>query len=358
LAPAGCGVIATASHAVRRSPVIALTDRAAVLGEIDRARDVALAAYVLPPSVTAHLTAAAGRGARVSLVLAQYPVGATPRERWALADANRSAVEAVRRAGGEADLVSPRDPLHLKAVVVDGRTVFLDDRNWSDAGPQTIVRDDEPDDVAVVQAALARRPAGNARLQTVKPRSLALERAVIASAGSAPLDLESESFGIGPIYDELVLRAAAKAPTRLLVAERELSEAQARAARPGARTPSELQALDRLSAGGIDVRVTPAAEKMALGPSRAWLGSSNATRDWGSTSTQLDWGMAVPPAFIVPLRERFARTWAGAVPYVPSVPARATSSPNSARALASVPAMTSATSSSSTSATTRAVSAM
>jgi len=331
--------------------VIALCDRGTVLGEIDRAREVSLAAYVLPPSVTAHLTAAARRGARVSLALAQYPVGATRRERWALAEANRSAIEAVRGAGGHADLVAPRDPLHLKAVVVDGRTAFLDDRNWSDAGPQTIVRDDEPADVAVVQAALARRPAGNAHLQTVKPRSLGLERAVIAAAGSAPLDVESESFGVGPIYDELVLRAAAKAPTRLLIAERELTEAQARAARPGARLPSELRALDRLCADGIDVRVTPAAEKMAVGPSRAWLGSSNATRDWGSTATQLDWGMGVPPAFIEPLRERFARTWAGAVPYVPSVPARATSSPNSRRALASVPAMTSAISSPSSSAT-------
>jgi hypothetical protein len=300
--------------------VIAPSDRPAVLGAIDRAHSVSLAAYVLPASVTAHLTAAARRGARVSLALAQYPVGATPRERWALADANRAAVEAVRRAGGEAELVSPRDPLHLKAVVVDDRVAFLDDRNWSDDGPQTIVRDDEPGDLAVVRAALERRPAGNAHLQTVKPRSLALERAVVAAAGTAPLDIESESFGIGSIYDELELRAAAKAPTRLLVAQRELAEAQARAAVPGARRPVELRALDRLAGDGVEVRVTPAAEKMAIGPARAWLGSSNATRDWGSTSKQLDWGMAVPAAFVPRLRERFARTWDAAVPYVATPP--------------------------------------
>ena len=297
--------------------MIALSDRPAVLGAIDRARSVSLAAYVLPRSVTAHLTAAAHRGAHVSLALAQYPVSATARERWALADANRSAVEAVRRAGGEAGLVPPRDPLHLKAVVVDDSVAFLDDRNWSDDGPQTIVRDDDPGDVAVVRDALERRPAGNAHLQTVKPRSLALERAVVAAAGSAPLDVESESFGIGPIYDELELRAAAKAPTRLLVAQRELAEAQARAAVPGARRPVELRALDRLAGDGVEVRVTPAAEKMAIGPTRAWLGSSNATRDWGSTSKQLDWGMTVPAALVPRLRERFARTWDDAMPYVP-----------------------------------------
>lgn len=298
--------------------MIALSDRPAVLGAIDRARSVSLAAYILPPSVTARLTAAARRGARVELALARYPVGATPVERWALADANRAAVEAVRRAGGHAVLASPRDPLHLKGVLIDRRIAFLDDRNWSDDGPQTIVRDDDPADVAVVRAALGRRPAGDAHLQTIKPRSLALERSVVAAAGAGPVDVESESFGVGPIYDELVLRAAAKAPTRLLVAQRELAEARARAALPGARTPGELQALDRLAGAGVEVRVTPAAEKMALGSARAWVGSSNATRDWGSTARQLDWGMCVPPAMVAALRARFASTWSEAVPYVPT----------------------------------------
>jgi hypothetical protein len=322
--------------------VIALCDRPAVLGAIDRARAVSLAAYILPPSVTAHLAAAARRGARVELALTRYPVGATQAERWALADANRAAVEAVRRAGGHAVLASPRDPLHLKGVLIDRRTAFLDDRNWADDGAQTIVRDDDPADVAVVRAALERRPAGNAHLQTVKPRSLALERSAIAAAGAEPLEVESESFGIGPIYDELVLRAAAKAPTRLLVAQRELAEARARAAVPGARTPSELRALDRLAGAGVEVRVTAAAEKMAVGPARAWVGSSNATRDWGSTARQLDWGMCVPAGLIGALRARFAQTWSAALPYVPSSPLR--NEERSANAHhASAPSTTSAT---------------
>lgn len=298
--------------------MIALCDRPAVLGAIDHARSVSLAAYILPPSVTVRLAAAARRGARVDLALTRYPVGATAAQRWALADANRAAVEAVRRAGGHAELASARDPLHLKGVLIDRRTAYLDDRNWADDGPQTIVRDDDPADVAVVRAALARRPAGNAHLQTVKPRSLALERSVIAAAGAAPLEVESESFGIGPIYDELILRAAAKAPTRLLVAERELTEARARATVAGARTPGELRALDRLAGAGVEIRVTPAAEKMAVGPARAWLGSSNATRDWGSTARQLDWGMCAPAAMLAPLHARFAQTWGSATPYVPT----------------------------------------
>jgi hypothetical protein len=297
--------------------VLTLSARPAVLSAIDRARTVSLAAYVLPRSVTARLAAAARRGAAVHLALAEYPVGADAAERRRLARANQAAVDAVRRAGGAAELVSPRDPLHLKAALIDDRVAFLDDRNWSDRGAQTILRDDDPGDVAVVRDALARRPAGNAHLRTVKPQSLALECGVIAAAGPAPLAVESESFGIGPVYAALLARAAAGAPTRLLVAARELNEARERAARRPAASPVELRALDRLRAAGVDVRVTPEAEKMAVGAAGAWLGSSNATRDWGSTKNQLDWGMRVPSAFVAPLQQRFERTWRDAAPYEP-----------------------------------------
>jgi hypothetical protein len=314
-------------------PVLTLSGRPAVLAAIDRARAVSLAAYILPRSVTAHLAAAARRGADVRLALAEYPVGADAAERRQLARANRAAVDTVRRAGGVAELVPPRDPLHLKAALIDDRVAFLDDRNWSDRGAQTILRDDDLGDVAVIRAALARRPAGNGHLRTVKPQSLALECGVIAAAGQAPLAVESESFGIGPIYDALLARAAGAGPTRLLVAARELDEARGRAARQPAAPPVELRALDRLRAAGVEVRVTPEAEKMAVGAGDAWLGSSNATRDWGSTKNQLDWGMRVPPGFVEPLRQRFERTWRDAVPYepMPAPPAATTESIGCAR---------------------------
>jgi hypothetical protein len=332
--------------------VIALSDRPAVLAAIDRARSVSLSAYILPVSVTDRLAAAARRDARVELALARYPVGDTPDERRCLAQANRDAVDTVRRAGGMAMLVSPRDPLHLKAALIDDRVAYLDDRNWSDDGPQTILADDDTDDVAIVRDALARRASGNEHLRTVKPESLALERSVLERAGDATLDVETESFGIGPIYDALEQRAAAHQATRLLVCDRELGQAQRRANRAGL-PPVEIRALDRLSLDGVDVRVTPAGEKMALGSAEAWIGSTNATRDWGSTARQLDWGMTVSdPAIAAALRARFQRTWEAALPY-----GGGSDNPNSARALASVRATTVATSTPSTSATTRAVSA-
>ncbi len=332
--------------------MIALSDRPAVLAAIDRARSVSLSAYILPPAVTDRLAAAARRGAHVELALTQYPVADTPAEQHRLTAANRDAVDAVRRAGGSGTLVSPRDPLHLKGALIDDRVAYLDDRNWSDDGPQTILRDDEPGDVAIVRAALARRPAGNAHLQTLKPDSLALERRIFSQAGAGPLDVETESFGIGPIFGALAARAAAHRPARLLVCDRELLDAQQRARRSGP-VPTEIRALDRLVRDGVDVRVTPAGEKLAVSENGAWVGSTNATRDWGSSARQLDWGMTVAdPAIAAALRARFARTWDAALPY-----AEFSAGPNSARALASVRATTVATSVPSTSATARAVSA-
>jgi hypothetical protein len=332
--------------------MIALSDRPAVLAAIDRARSVSLSAYILPPAVTERLAAAARRGARVELALAQYPVADTPAEQRRLTHANRDAVDTVRRAGGAATLVPPSDPLHLKGALIDDRVTYLDDRNWSDDGPQTILRDDEPDDVAIVRDALARRPAGNAHLRTVKPDSLALERSVFAQAGDGSLDVQTESFGIGPIFGALAARAAAHRPARLLVCDRELLGAQQRARRTGP-PPTEIRALDRLVHDGVDVRVTPAGEKMAVSQNGAWVGSTNATRDWGSTARQLDWGMTIAdPAIAAELRARFQRTWETSLPY-----AAFAAGPNSLRALASVRATTVATSVPSTSATARAVSA-
>ncbi len=287
-----------------------------MLAAIDRARSVSLSAYILPRSVTAHLVAAARRGSDVALALAEYPVGDTPKERWHLAQGNRDAVAMVQRAGGRAELISPRDPLHMKAVLVDDAIAYLDDRNWSDHGPQTILCDDEAADVAVVRDALARHPAGDARMETVKPRSLALETSVIDAAGDQVLEIESESFGIGPVYDALERRAGAGKPTRLLVCDRELNEARAKPVKAGKAPPTEIRALDRLLTDGVDVRVTPAGEKMAVAADRAWIGSTNATRDWGSTSRQLDWGMIVRDADkVAALHRRFTHTWNAATPY-------------------------------------------
>lgn len=299
--------------------MIALAARPAVLAAVDRARSVSVSAYVLPKSVTRHLVRAAHRGAAVRLRLPAYPYAGTYEDAQRLARENRAAADAVRRAGGDARLLSAKDPLHLKAVLVDDRTAYLDDRNWSDDGAQTILVDDEPGDLAMVRDAFDRKPMATDRMATAKPASLALECRLIDAVAGDRLDVETESFGIGPVYDALERRAGAGHPSRLLVCQREIGEARDKAA-AGNRPPGELRALDRLTADGVDVRVTPEGEKMAVGPDAAWVGSTNATRDWGSTAKQLDWGMITRgPAIVGALRTRFEETWRAAVPYASQV---------------------------------------
>ena len=64
-------------------------------------------------------------------------------------------------------LDSEQTPFHLKAAVCDG-VAYLDDRNWTKRGPEIVIADDAPDDVALVRDALAgarrcRRDSGDAQ---------------------------------------------------------------------------------------------------------------------------------------------------------------------------------------------------
>src|ERR1700676_5172158 len=87
--------LATTGLRRERGDVIALADRPGVLAAIDRARSVVLASYILPASVARGLAAAAARGARVDLSLAERPIAETWRERTELARWNRAAVESI-----------------------------------------------------------------------------------------------------------------------------------------------------------------------------------------------------------------------------------------------------------------------
>jgi phosphatidylserine/phosphatidylglycerophosphate/cardiolipin synthase-like enzyme len=258
-----------------------------------------LCAYILPPgAVRAALVAAAGRGAAVRVRLAAEPFHDA---RGALHRANAAAVQALRAAGADAALAEPAAaPLHLKAAVVDG-VAWLDDRNWAGA-QSTVIRDDDPADVAVVREALAGRPAADDHLATTKAGAEALELAAIAAAGSGPVAVATESFGGGAVAGALMARARAGEPTRLLVCGR-------------ARSTGEDTLLRHLAAAGVEVRTGSTAEKLAVGADAAWVGSANATYAGSPYGAERDWGMLVRdrPA-VDALRAAFEGDWQTARP--------------------------------------------
>jgi hypothetical protein len=207
--------------------------------------------------------------------------------------------------------------LHLKAAVVDG-AAWLADRNWAGRGAERVLRDTDADDVAAVASAVRGEPGADRHLATTKSGAQRLEADVIAGAADAPLAVESESFGNGPIYGALLRRAEAHRPTRLIVAGREVAEA-------GNRT--ERAHLARLAALGVDVRVGDPLrgdldEKLVVTAADAWVGSANATYARGPAGAQRDWGLATRSRTVGDgLRAAFERNWSAARPLAGAVPA-------------------------------------
>jgi hypothetical protein len=272
------------------------------------ARSVDLAAYTLRRGdVRDALIAAARAGAGVRVRLERDPLDDSAQT---LHRANADAVAALAAAGADAALTPAGAPvLHIKAAVVDG-VAWLDDRNWVGWGPETVLRDDDPAAVATVAGALRDKDGEQAKdgdLRTSKAGAQALELDVVRSAGAAPLALESESFGSGTLYNELLARGHAGEPTRLLVAGREAAES-------GPRGDTARRRLARLADLGIDVRIGPAGrdvdEKLAVTFGAAWVGSANATYAYGAAGDQRDWGLLTRQAALIDgLRSVFEANW-------------------------------------------------
>jgi hypothetical protein len=283
---------------------------AAFVAALGRAHDVALTAYTLREgAVREALAAAAARGAQVRVRLERDPLDDAART---LHRANDESVALLRAAGADAAETGPNEPaLHLKAAVVDG-VAWLTDRNWAADGPERVLRDTDPADVAAVASAVAGEPGADGHLATTKAGALRLEADVIERAGSAPLAVESESFGTGTVYNALLHRAQTGLPTRLIVAGREVE-----ASGPTGRETTRLR---RLASLGVDVRVGDPRrgdldEKLAVAGNDAWVGSANATYARGAFGAQRDWGLATRvPAIGDDLRAAFERNWAAARP--------------------------------------------
>ena len=282
---------------------VSLSSVPRVLAHVASARDVAFGAYFLTPrgAAAGALLDAARRGAHVALTLQSDPY----RNPYG-ARGNAAVAGELRAAGAEVRLLpSGEAPFHLKAAVCDG-VAYLDDRNWTKRGPEIVLADDDPRDVARVRDALAGRAGGapppaeraadETGLATRKDEALRRELELVERAGAQPVVVETERVATSPLTRALQRRALAGEPTTLIVGRE----------RHHSRT--EAHALAELRRDGVDVRSGGANEKLALAGDTAWIGSVNATGVSGRNAGQLEWGtLTRDPAIVGAVRASLER---------------------------------------------------
>lgn len=268
-----------------------LSTHAEFLAALASARKISLAAYCLGNPMRQALMSAAAHGADVSILLdGAFPFDHT----GARAAANAHLAADLRAHGIDVRVSGVEEPGHTKAAVVDD-VAWLDDRNFPSLGPDTLVRDDETDDVAAVGNRIAGGTATSERIAFTKGEALALEARVLTQAPSGELDVATENFGYGTIYGILKRRAQNGDRVRLLVDAREAARGK------------DHEALVHLTCAGVEVRVRHDTDKIALGGAQAWIGSANPTYP---SPAQSDWGLVTQagPA-VAQLRQRFEVAW-------------------------------------------------
>jgi hypothetical protein len=238
------------------------------------------------------LAGAARHGAHVAVTLQADPYRGSGKR----APDNVASARVLRDAGARVSLLARDEvPFHLKAAVCDG-VAYLDDRNWTQRGPEIVVADDDPRDVALVRDALGGRGGGDATLATRKDEVLRREVALIESAPHAPVIVETERIGTTPLSAALRRHARGGASTTLVLG------------RARDRSRSELTTIARLVADGVVLREGGANEKLALAGDTAWIGSGNATAAFGRGAGQLEWGLVTKdPALVGAVRTALAR---------------------------------------------------
>lgn len=284
--------------------MLTIASTSEVLAAMQHAHQIVFSSYVLRRgSVLDALDGAAKRGASVTVRLEGRPVD-TPDHQ--LATANAQAVDRLNADGAHAKLWNANDTrfdpraIHLKAALIDGSTVFLDDRNWPDDGADTIVRDTNAADVAAVDHAIFGKRRPGDRVQTKKEDAVNDEAKLLqAFHGHSDVLVQSESFGPSRIACSLEKLLHQHVPVRLIVSQRALKE-------------QERLVLDRLQHDGGQVRVGESDEKMAIVGDRGWIGSANAT---SGVPDQADWGIRITePDILATMRRHFERNWEAATP--------------------------------------------
>ncbi|HEX8805727.1 MAG TPA: phospholipase D family protein [Candidatus Aquilonibacter sp.] len=277
-----------------------------LLAALVGAHDVSLVAYTLPAGrVLDGLTSAARAGTHVRVRLEGYIY----KDDGSVSAANAAAIAQLRAAGADAALMHSGQNdtdamLHCKAALIDDQ-LFLDDRNWSDDGADTIVRDTFASDATIFRDAIAGKQDPPTPFFSVSKReSLASEARLLheAQAGDDVI-VESESFGANNrVYRAIDDAVRAGARVRLLVSARDLHG-----------NTNEEGALAKLAADGAGVRVCDADEKLAVvRGTRGWLGSTNATGAFDHPD-QLDWAARTDaPAIVSHLRQVFEQRWISA----------------------------------------------
>jgi hypothetical protein len=264
-----------------------------VLTRIASAHDVAFGSYFLTRGpVRDALAGAARHGAHVAVTLQADPYRGSGQR----APESAASARMLREAGAQVSLLA-RDqvPFHLKAAVCDG-VAYLDDRNWTQRGPEIVVADDDPRDVALLRDALAGHGGADATLATRKDEALRRELALIESAPHAPVIVETERIGTSPISAALRRHARGGAPTTLVLG------------RARDRSPREVATIALLAADGVVVREGGSNQKLALAGDTAWIGSGNATAAFGRGAGQLEWGMVTrDPALVGAVHSALAR---------------------------------------------------
>jgi hypothetical protein len=248
-----------------------------------------------------ELDAAAARGAEVRVELEAVPYGGDASKRAAM---NARTVERLRAHGVDAALVADNGDAHVKAAVLDG-VAWLDDRNFPSKGPDLVVRDDDPTDVAAVREAMHGRPTATARLAFTKAAALDLEGdAIDRCAGE--VDVASETFSNSAVSAALRRHLAKGDRVRLVVGADALG-----------RSKTQTGAVAALARLGAKVRVAGALDKLAVGDGNAWMGSANATYPSDQTARMSEWGLVTQtPDGVKTVRAAFEREWESGRPFV------------------------------------------
>ncbi|MBV8689919.1 MAG: phosphatidylserine/phosphatidylglycerophosphate/cardiolipin synthase family protein [Candidatus Eremiobacteraeota bacterium] len=277
--------------------MISLTTTAHVVQQMRKAqRAIEFSAYILRSGqIVQALQNTVKHGAHVRVQLEAHPYADSDGK---LAKINRDAVSKLRRAGVHAQLadVSGQRGMHMKAAIVDGMA-FLDDRNWPADRRNIVIADDDRGDVHALREALHGKATPGGALALTKGRALARETTVLLSAKQTrdrvSVETESLTAGTAP-YAAMKALARSGRCVRLLICSDDLR-------------PAAIYAARALLRAGVDVRLTHAAEKIAVAGSRAWVGSANAT--YGQAQ-QTDWGLCLHSRRICKqLQVRFDSTW-------------------------------------------------
>jgi phosphatidylserine/phosphatidylglycerophosphate/cardiolipin synthase-like enzyme len=241
----------------------------AVASAIQHAHVVTISAYTLAPTsrIGKALIRAAQAGAQISLVL----------DGEGLAGANRAneANAAIYSAAGVRVRIT-HYKLHMKAIVVDGSSIYVSDRNWSSSGSSVIFALPVSTRIQVERAILG-QPSSNGTFATRKSDALSLEAALLAQRRSHVVLVETESFSRSPVSDIIEQRARAGDDVTLVVAASEYR---------GSR--KEQETLSELAQAGVHVFLGKSDEKIAIDGTAGFAGSANQSAGWGD---QVDWGI-------------------------------------------------------------------